>query len=255
MKCLHRTRCALWLGVCRKCALWLGVCTRCALWLGVCRSYRGFRQVERSNSPRLFDHEEEGMALFGLRWPYGHMTRAWHSTCLVSSKYTAVLAVGRWANKKWGEWAKLLTYLLSYLPTYLLSYLRTYLLTFLLSYFPTYFLTYLLAYLLSYLLTYLLTCLLACLLAWLLTYVLTYLLTSSDKLQLGFHSVAVVLAPVQTKQIRINIHKGNNRKHSTNNTKDSKYKSTYYQNTPTNTHPHITQQVKTTTVQDTHQMK
>ena len=39
-------------------------------------------------------------------------------------------------------------------------------------------------------------------------------------------------------------------KHSTNNTKHSKYKYAYYQNTPTNTHPHITKQFKTTTVQD-----
>jgi len=37
--------------------------------------------------------------------------------------------------------------------------------------------------------------------------------------------VAVVLIPVQTKQIRINIHKGNNTKitYSTNNTNPSKY--------------------------------
>jgi hypothetical protein len=44
-------------------------------------------------------------------------------------------------------------------------------------------------------------------------------------------------------------------KHSTNNTKHSKYKYTHYQNTHTYTHPHITTQIKTTTVQDTHQMK
>ena len=56
-------------------------------------------------------------------------------------------------------------------------------------------------------------------------------------------------------------------KHSTNSTKHSKYKHTYYQNTQTiaktPTHykihtytlPHITKQVKTITVQDTHQMK
>jgi hypothetical protein len=42
------------------------------------------------------------------------------------------------------------------------------------------------------------------------------------------------------------------KKHSTNNTKHSKYKYTYYQNTHTlkthtYTHPHITKQVKTTT--------
>jgi len=44
-------------------------------------------------------------------------------------------------------------------------------------------------------------------------------------------------------------------KHSTNNTKHSKYKYTYYQNTHTYTPPHITKQVKTPTVQDTHQIK
>jgi len=67
--------------------------------------------------------------------------------------------------------------------------------------------------------------------------------------------VALVLTLVQTKQIRIDIPKRNNKKHSTNNTKHSKYKYTYYQNTHTYTHPHITKQIKTITVQDTHQMK
>jgi hypothetical protein len=45
--------------------------------------------------------------------------------------------------------------------------------------------------------------------------------------------VAVVLTVEQTKQIRINIHKGNNKKYSINNTKHGKYKYTYYQNTHT----------------------
>jgi hypothetical protein len=45
-------------------------------------------------------------------------------------------------------------------------------------------------------------------------------------LQLSFHSVAVILTLVQTKQIRRNIHKRNKQKHSTNNTKHSKYKYT-----------------------------
>ena len=59
-----------------------------------------------------------------------------------------------------------------------------------------------------------------------------------------------------------NIHKNDIiQKHSTNITKHSKYKYTYYQNTHTlhNTHTHthtyITIQVKTTTVQDTQHMK
>jgi hypothetical protein len=62
---------------------------------------------------------------------------------------------------------------------------------------------------------------------------LTYLL------QLSFHSVAVVLTLVQTKQIMyIN---ETIQKHSTNNIKHSKYKYTYYQNTNTYTHPHFTE--------------
>ena len=68
--------------------------------------------------------------------------------------------------------------------------------------------------------------------------------------------MAVVLTLVQTKKIRINIHKrSNTKKNSTNNTKHNKYKYAYYQNTHykthTYTHPHITEQVKATTVQDT----
>jgi len=61
--------------------------------------------------------------------------------------------------------------------------------------------------------------------------------------------------------MRINIHKRNNTQHSKNNTKHNKCKDTYYQKTPTHykthtyAHPHITKQIKTTTVQDTHQMK
>jgi len=49
---------------------------------------------------------------------------------------------------------------------------------------------------------------------------------------LSFHSKAVVLTLIQTKQIRIYI-KETIQKHSTNNTKHSKYKYTYYQNTHT----------------------
>ena len=76
--------------------------------------------------------------------------------------------------------------------------------------------------------------LLLLLLLLLLTYLLTYLL------QLSFHSVAVVLSLIQTKQRRkIHINK-TIKKHSTNNTKHSKYKFTYYQNTHTivKTTPH-----------------
>jgi hypothetical protein len=52
-------------------------------------------------------------------------------------------------------------------------------------------------------------------------------------LQLSFHSVAVVLTLEKAKQIRINIHKGNNTKHI-------KHKYTYYQNTHTLQNPHYT---------------
>ena len=52
-------------------------------------------------------------------------------------------------------------------------------------------------------------------------------------LQLSSHSVAVVFTLVQTKQMRISVHKRNNTKHNTDDTKHSKYKCTYsyYQNT------------------------
>jgi hypothetical protein len=91
--------------------------------------------------------------------------------------------------------------------------------------------------------------------------------------------VAVVLTLAQTKQIRINIHKRNNTKNtvqtiqntvntSTHITKILAYYKTHtyisphitkpthtHTHTLQNTHPHITKQVKTTTVQDTHQIK
>jgi hypothetical protein len=63
---------------------------------------------------------------------------------------------------------------------------------------------------------------------------------------MSLHSVAVVLTLVQTKQIRIYIN-DTIQKHSINNRKNSKYKYTYYQNTP-----HITKQVNTTTVYKIH---
>ena len=93
-------------------------------------------------------------------------------------------------------------------------------------------------------------------------YILLLLLLLLLLLQLSFDSVAVVLTLVQTKQIIIHINE-TIQKHSTNNTKHSKYKYTYYQNThksvktPTKVskHPRITKQVTTTTVQDTQQMK
>ena len=61
-------------------------------------------------------------------------------------------------------------------------------------------------------------------------------------LQLRFHSVVVVLTLVQIKQIRKYINEII-QKHSTNNTKHSKYKYTFYQNTHTYTRPHVTKQV------------
>ena len=120
-------------------------------------------------------------------------------------------------------------FLLTYLPTYLPTHPPTHL--------PTYLLTYLITYLLTYLVTYSLT------------HSLTHSLTCLQ--QLSFHSVAVVLTLVQTKQMRINIHKRNNTKTQYNNTKHSQYKYTYYQNSLTivkNTHtlqnPHITKPIQ-----------
>jgi len=55
-------------------------------------------------------------------------------------------------------------------------------------------------------------------------------------MQLFCHSVIVVVKLVQTKQIKINIHKRNNAIRSTNNTKHSKYKYIHYQNTHTFLH-------------------
>jgi hypothetical protein len=65
------------------------------------------------------------------------------------------------------------------------------------------------------------------------------------KLQLSCHSLAAVLTPVQSKQVRINIHKRNSTQ-----IQCKQYK-TQVHTLPK--HPHITKQVKTTTVQDTHQ--
>ena len=83
--------------------------------------------------------------------------------------------------------------------------------------------------------------------------------------------MAVVLTPVQTKQIRINIHKRNYTKNtvqtiqntvntSTHITKTTIQLSKYLHiHTPTHykppTHTHVTKPVKTTTVQDTLQIK
>jgi len=73
--------------------------------------------------------------------------------------------------------------------------------------------------------------------------------------------VAVVVTLVQTKQIRINIHKPNNTKDTIQTIKNTVNTSTHITKTPTHykthiyTHPHILIQVKTTTVQDTHQTK
>ena len=63
-------------------------------------------------------------------------------------------------------------------------------------------------------------------------------------LQLSCHSVAVVLTLVQTKQIRINIHKRNNTKHTANNTK-TQYKQ--YKNTVQTIQKHSTNNTKHST--------
>ena len=70
------------------------------------------------------------------------------------------------------------------------------------------------------------------------------------------HSVAVVLTLVQTKEIRKNVHKRNNTKNTVQTTQNTVNTSTHITKTPTHykiptyTHPHITKQVKTNTVQD-----
>jgi len=68
--------------------------------------------------------------------------------------------------------------------------------------------------------------------------------------------MAVILTLVQTKQIRINIQKRNNTKNTVHTIQNTVNTSTLVTKTPTHykihiyTHPHITKQVKTTTVQD-----
>ena len=65
--------------------------------------------------------------------------------------------------------------------------------------------------------------------------------------------MAVVLTVVQTKQMRINIHKGNNTKNTAkNNTRHCKYKYTYYQNTHTSHNPAYTHTHTHTHTQNTH---
>jgi len=74
-------------------------------------------------------------------------------------------------------------------------------------------------------------------------------------LQFSFHSVAVVLTLVQTQQIRININKRNNSK-TVQTIQNKVNTSTHITKTFTQlSQPYITKQLKTTTVQDTHQIK
>ena len=73
--------------------------------------------------------------------------------------------------------------------------------------------------------------------------------------------MAAVLIIAQRKQIRINIHKQNNTKNTAQAIQNTVNTSTHFTKTHTHykthtyTNPHITKQVKTSTVQDTHQMK
>ena len=75
------------------------------------------------------------------------------------------------------------------------------------------------------------------------------------------HSVAVVLTQVQTKQIRINIHKRNNIQNTVQTTQNAVNTSMHITKTPTHykthiyTHQHTRKQVQTITVPETHQMK
>ena len=61
------------------------------------------------------------------------------------------------------------------------------------------------------------------------------------KLQLGCHSVAVVLTLVQTKQIRINIHKQNNTKQHSTTIQNTVHTSIDITKTPTHTHTYTLQ--------------
>ena len=69
-------------------------------------------------------------------------------------------------------------------------------------------------------------------------------------MQLSFHSMAVVLTPVQTKQIRINIHKRNNTKNTVQINQNRVNTSTHI-TILVYTHTHY-KQVTTSTVQNTH---
>jgi hypothetical protein len=75
---------------------------------------------------------------------------------------------------------------------------------------------------------------------------------------LSCHSVAVVLTPVQTKQIGIKTHTRNNTKNTVQTIQNTVNTSTLIAKPPhitKPTHSHIAKQVKTTTIQDTHQLK
>jgi len=68
---------------------------------------------------------------------------------------------------------------------------------------------------------------------------------------LSCHSVAVVPTLVQTKQIRLNVHKQNSTKNAVQTIQNTVNTIIHITKTPTYTHNlHITKQVKTTTVQD-----
>jgi hypothetical protein len=54
-------------------------------------------------------------------------------------------------------------------------------------------------------------------------------------MQLSCHSVAVVLTPIQTKQITINIHKRNNTKNTVQTIQNTVNTSTHITKTPTHT--------------------
>jgi hypothetical protein len=60
-------------------------------------------------------------------------------------------------------------------------------------------------------------------------------------MQLSIHSVAVVFTLVQTKQIRINIHKRNNTKNTIQTIQNTVHTSTHITKTPTLTHTHTLQ--------------
>jgi hypothetical protein len=74
-------------------------------------------------------------------------------------------------------------------------------------------------------------------------------------LQMSFHSVAVVLTIVETKETRINIHQRNNKKHSTISTKHTTRSYITKTSTQLSKHPHIHPHITKPTYTHTHTLQ